>query len=81
MTGLKENAQATSFKVYPVPAENEILIQAESFQKAEIYSVTGQKLMESQQNRMEVNALSAGLYVIKVYDLEGNCETQRLVVR
>jgi len=38
LTNVKENAQA-NFKVYPVPAENELFIQAEDFQKAEIFSL------------------------------------------
>ena len=81
VTQVDENVQAANFKVYPVPAENEIQIQAEGFQKAEIYSLTGQKLMESLQDRMNVSELSSGLYIIKVYDFEGNCATQRFVVR
>jgi hypothetical protein len=81
LTSVDENVSAASFKVYPVPAENEIQIQAEGFQKAEIYSVTGQKLMESLQNNMNVSLLSSGLYIIKVYDLEGNFDTQRFVVK
>ena len=80
LTSVNENAVAR-FMVYPVPAENEIQIQAEGFQKAEIYSLTGQKLMESQQNNMNVSQLSLGIYIIKVYDLEGNCDTQRFVVK
>ena len=80
LTRVNENAAAI-FMVYPIPAENEIQIQAEGFQKAEIYSVTGQKMIESQQNNMNVSQLSSGLYIIKVYDLEGNCATQRFVVK
>lgn len=81
LTGVGENVQASSFNVYPVPAESEITIQAEGFQKAEIYSLTGQMLMESQHNRIDVSTLSSGLYVIKVFDLEGGCATQRFVVK
>lgn len=81
LTALKENASTASFKVYPVPAENEIQIQAEGFQKAEIYSLTGQKLMESLCDRMNVSVLTSGLYVMKVYDREGGCSTQRFVVK
>ena len=81
LTNVDENAQAANVKVYPVPAENEVFVQADGFQKAEIYSVTGQKMMESQQNNMNVSQLSSGLYIIKVYDLEGNCATQRFVVK
>lgn len=80
LTNVNENA-AAKFMVYPIPAENEIQIQAEGFQKAEIYSLTGQKMMESMQNNINVSQLSSGLYIIKVYDLEGNCDTQRFVVK
>lgn len=80
VTTVEESSQV-SFIVYPSPAESEIQIQCEGFQKAEIYSLTGQKLMESLQNNMNVSQLSSGLYIIKVYDLDGNCDTQRFVVK
>lgn len=80
LTGMNENAQV-GFVVYPVPAQGEIFIEAEGFQKAEIYSLTGQKLMESLRDRMNVSALSSGLYIMKVYDREGGCATQRFVVK
>lgn len=81
LTGLDENAQAVSFIVYPMPAESEIQIQAEGFQKAEIYSLTGQELMESTTGSMNVSALSQGIYLLKVYDQTGKAETQRIVVK
>ena len=81
VTQVDENVQTANFKVYPVPAENEISIEAEGFQKAEIYNLTGQKLMESVQNTMNVEGLSYGVYIIKVYDREGNSQTQRFVVK
>ena len=81
ITGVNENAQAVSFKVYPVPAENEIQIQAEGFQKAEIFSLTGQMLIESEQSSVNVNDLATGVYLLKVYDQTGNSATQKLVVK
>ena len=80
VTGVEETTQA-SFSVYPLPAENEIQIQTESFQKAEVFSLTGQKLMESQQSKMNVSALASGVYLLKVYDQAGKAETQRIVVK
>lgn len=80
LTGVDENNQA-NFKVYPVPAENEILIQAEDFQKAEIYSITGQKLMESILETVNVSQLASGVYLLKVYDQSGRIEAQRIVVK
>ncbi len=81
LTAVKENAQVFSFLVYPVPAQDEIYIEAEGLQKAEIYSLTGQKVMESLCDKMNVSALSSGLYVMKVYDRQGGCATQRFVVK
>ena len=81
LTSVKDNISASCFLVYPVPAQDEILIEAEGFQKAEIFSLTGQKLMESLRDRMNVSALSSGLYIMKVYDREGGCATQRFVVK
>lgn len=81
LTGVGENTQADTFTVYPIPASDEIQIAASGFQKAEILSLTGQKLMESLNNTMDVSALSSGLYIINVYDLEGNRSTQRFVVK
>ena len=81
LTGLDENTPTVSFKVYPMPAENEIQIQAEGFQKAEIYSITGQKLMQSNVNTFNVSALSQGVYLLKVYDFDDNSETQKIVVK
>ena len=81
ITGVNENAQTVSFKVYPVPAENEIQIQVEGFQKAEIFTLTGQMLLESEQNSMNVSGLAAGVYLLKVYDQTGNSATQKLVVK
>ena len=80
LTGVNENNQA-NFKVYPVPAENEIQIQANGFQKAEIYSLTGQKMMESVQETMNVSQLASGVYLLKVFDLDGNSQAQRIVVK
>lgn len=81
LTAVNENAEDFNFMIYPVPAHDEIYIEAEGFQKAEIYNLMGQKLMESLRDKMNVSTLSSGLYVMKVYDREGGCATQRFVVK
>lgn len=81
LTSVNENVQVANFKVYPVPAENELTIQAEDFQKAEIYSLTGQKLMESETNTVGLTGLASGAYLLKVYDTAGNAQTQKMLVK
>ena len=81
LTNVDEKAQTANLKVYPVPAEDEIFIHAEGFQRAEIYSLTGQKLMESTMEKMNVSSLSQGVYLLKVYDQSGETETRQIVVK
>lgn len=81
LTGVNEINAAANFVVYPVPADKEVTIEAEGFQKAEVYSVTGQKLMESLNEKVNVSSLSQGVYLLKVYDREGNSQTQRIIVK
>lgn len=81
LTSLNENSQASGVKVYPVPARDEISIQAENFQKAEVYSLTGQKLMESMSNTISVSILQSGVYMLKVVGLDGNSAMRKIVVQ
>ena len=80
LTQVDENAQA-NFLVYPNPAETEIQIQAEGFQKVEIYSLTGQLMMESLCNTLNVSVLGSGVYIVNIVDQTGNRLMQRLVVK
>ena len=81
LTGVKENNATASFNLYPVPAQDEITIEANGFAKAEIYNVMGQKLIESLSDRMNVSTLASGLYIMKVYDQNGQSQMQRFVVK
>lgn len=58
--------------IYPNPTTDKVFIEyKESIDKVEVYSVLGQKVIESTQNssRVEVDlqALSSGTYMIKIY--------------
>ena len=81
LTGTSENETKVSFQVYPVPAENEIQIQAEGFQKAEIFTLTGQLLVESEQSNVNISGLASGIYLLKVVDRAGNSAMRRFVVK
>ena len=81
LMGLSENAEAMHLSVYPQPAQGEVNIEADGFAKAEIFNMAGQKVMESLSTTVNVATLPTGLYIIKVYDPEGNYATQRFVVK
>ena len=81
LTGVNENPAAMNLSVYPQPAQNEVNIKADGFAKAEIYNLAGQKLMESESATLNVGNLATGLYIIKVYDCNGNLASQKLTVK
>ena len=52
----------------------------EGFEKAEIYNIAGQKVMESSNAQIDVKALQAGVYMLKVFG-NGSNEILRVVVK
>ncbi len=72
---------ANVFSVFPNPASESISISGEGFQKAEVYNTVGQKVMETPMNAINVSNLQSGIYMLKVYDANGNAEAQSFVVK
>ena len=74
-----ELTQNAAFSIYPNPANNVICVNGEGFEKAEIYNVAGQKVMESSDARIDVRALQADVYMVKIFG-NGTSETLKVVV-
>jgi len=81
LTGICENNPTISFKVYPNPVSESLTIEAQDFQKAEVYSLTGQKVMESMSDTFNVSALQSGVYMLKVVGLDGSNSVRRIIVQ
>ena len=75
-----EMTQNTAFNLYPNPANGMISVNGEGFEKAEIYNIAGQKVMESSNAQIDVEALQAGVYMVKVFG-NGSSEMLRVVVK
>ena len=75
-----EMTENTVFNLYPNPANGVISVNGEGFEKAEIYNIAGQKVMESNNNQIDVEALQAGVYMVKVFG-NGSSEMLRVVVK
>ncbi len=75
-----EMAETTAFSLYPNPANDMISVDGEGFEKAEIYNIAGQKVMESSNAQIDVKALQAGVYMVKVFG-NGSSEMLRVVVK
>lgn len=75
-----ELTQNAAFSIYPNPANNVICVNGEGFEKAEIYNVAGQKVMESSDARIDVRALQAAVYMVKIFG-NGTSEMLKVVVK
>ena len=73
--------QVKAFKTFPNPATESIAISGEDFQKAEMYNIAGQKVLETTLNTVNVNGLPSGVYMLKVFGTNGSVETQNVVVK
>jgi len=81
VTQVDEQPSSNQVSVAPNPATHSIVVNAERFTKAEVYNITGQKVMESLTPSINLNGLTAGTYFIKVYQDDNATNVQKLVVR
>jgi hypothetical protein len=67
-------------QIYPNPVKDVLIIKSDSgVNKVEVFSTEGKKLMETNQNNINVSLLTSGLYIIKTLDNKGNIETNKFI--
>lgn len=81
VTGIDEETVPANFTFYSNPVKNVLMIRMDDFKKAEVYSLTGVKLMESTSNNFNVSNLRSGAYLLRVYDVNGGNKTRVFVVK
>ncbi|HRO76525.1 MAG TPA: choice-of-anchor J domain-containing protein [Crocinitomicaceae bacterium] len=59
-----KNLTETTFQLYPNPAKDVITITSNA--KKEIFSITGEKLLETQAETFDISALNSGIYFVKI---------------
>jgi hypothetical protein len=75
-------ANNLKFNLYPNPASEMITIEMDSEVKTvEIYSIHGQKVQTSNTKSVVLNKLAAGIYFVKVEDVNGLTNTKKLVIK
>lgn len=79
-TALSSSSFSTNeFKLYPNPATNFFTVKAkEAIQKVEVYNLMGAKVMETNQNQVNISSLNAGIYLVKVYS-ENRVGVQKII--
>lgn len=69
------------FNLYPNPASDILNIEFnEAIKSVEIYSLQGQKVLETNQTEINISNLASGMYIVKVQDLSGSFATKKLII-
>jgi xyloglucan-specific exo-beta-1,4-glucanase len=68
-------------KVYPNPSNDYISLhlQNESLSSAVIFSVTGQKVMEENDTKIDISSLESGIYFVKINTVSSKTTTQKMI--
>ena len=73
-----------SINVFPNPAENEITINTTDWKNYQvvIYSMTGEKIIESRSKKIDVSRLNSGYYLVDISNVdEGYSVKSKLVIK
>ena len=72
----------TSFILYPNPVNDVLNIEtALEVKSVEIYNIQGQKVLSSNQKQINVSDLAAGIYMVRIQDIDNNIATEKIVIK
>ena len=74
--GIEENDNMT-ISVYPNPAHDKLFVNAANIQSVELYNISGQLMISSTENEINVSDLNPGMYFIRV----NNIFTERVIIK
>lgn len=80
VTKLPEHLSDNLFTVAPNPINDQIRIGGHQFMKAELYTLTGQKVLESATPVITLNKIRSGAYLLKIHNQDGRVETQKVLI-
>ncbi len=66
--------------VYPNPVNDVLNIDTkEEVLSVEVYALQGQKVLSSKQNKINVSELPAGIYLVRIEDVNNNIATKKII--
>jgi hypothetical protein len=69
----------SSIYVYPNPTANRVYIQAENVTKAELFDLMGRKVMETNQNQIDISNMISGSYILQVTTHKNITKTFKII--
>jgi len=83
-TTVAEN-QENAYNIYPNPTNSNITVSGENISLVEVYNICGQKVISLETKTSSVNVnmseLTAGVYMVKIVDNNGNATVNKIVKR
>ena len=75
-----EEIAATDFvKVYPNPTTDKLIIVSKNLQKSILYNVSGQSVLESDRNELNVSELPTGIYILHTTNTQNQLSTFKII--
>lgn len=74
------NVALENFEVYPNPTRGDLYIDSdELIEKVEVFNYIGQKVLETTQVQINTSTLNSGMYLLKVYAINGKVGIKRFI--
>ena len=75
-----EKMTTTDFvKVYPNPTTDKLIIVSKNIQKSILYNVSGQSVLESDRNELNVSELPTGIYILHTTNTQNQLSTFKVI--
>lgn len=75
------NSSNLKASIYPNPTSDDFTIETENeIKSVEIYSFLGQKILSSQNKKINVSNFSKGIYMVRIEDINNAITTRKLIV-
>ena len=73
------STERQNIRVYPNPTADRIFIESYTLKHIELYTINGQKVLESNAKELDVNALANGIYTLKTIDETNSIKTFKII--
>lgn len=82
LTSENFNASNVDVKLYPNPAQNVLNIETTvEIKTIEMFTIHGQKVLETNQNQIDVSILTSGMYLVKIQDIHNQTTTKKVIIK
>jgi hypothetical protein len=76
-----DNEQLRAVNIYPIPSSDIVNVQTDKIiSKLDVFNVRGQLLLSAKdQNSIDISSLNNGLYLMRIWDNQGNYHLEKII--